>query len=609
MYSWSPAAGLSDPAVSNPFASPLTTTTYTVTVSDPSTGFSGTDSVKITVLELPAANAGADISICQGNSTTLGASGGIIYAWTPTTSLSDPSIFNPVASPATTTTYTVTVTDASGCASSDSVKVTVNAFPLPTINAGTSLAICAGESANLSVTGANTYLWSPGTSLNDPASQTPIASPSGTTLYTVRGTDQNGCYGEDTITVVVHDAPPAYAGRDTSICIGDSIRLNASGGFIYKWTPAAGLSSTTVSNPLASPAAITTYTVVVTSLNFCKASDEVTIAVNLLPSAAAGSDVMICYGDSAQLSASGGAAYLWRPGYSLTDSTIADPFAKPADTTQYIVTVYNAAGCSDNDTVIVGVYKPLNITPASVIDETCTSSNGSITAGSITAGAAPYTYSLNGAAGQSSPVFNGLNQGNYSLMITDQNGCSITQQASVGQIINTNASFSANPSSGSKPLLVNFTNTSTGATSYFWDFGNDSTSTAVNPSTVYFQNGSYNVMLIASNGGAPCVDTFLFTINVIQEIITAVPNVFTPNGDGINDVFLIISEGIVSVSGEIYNRWGQKIYSWSGDEKSGWDGKINGASAPDGTYYYVLKERDVIGQEHEQKGYVQLFGK
>ena len=136
----------------------------------------------VTVNALPAANAGADVSICTGSSTTLSASGGTSYTWSPTTGLGNPNIANPVASPTTTATYTVTVTDGNGCTDSDPVLVTVNSA---TANAGTDVSICSGSSTTLSASGGVSYAWSPATGLSNPNITNPVASPTTTTIYTL----------------------------------------------------------------------------------------------------------------------------------------------------------------------------------------------------------------------------------------------------------------------------------------------------------------------------------------------------------------------------------------------------------------------------------------
>ncbi|MBN4072144.1 T9SS type A sorting domain-containing protein [Flavobacteriales bacterium AH-315-E23] len=166
---------------------------------DPIIGCTGTLATNLTV-NVPAANAGADASICQGDSIQLSASGGVTYSWTPTASLSNSAISNPFASPSTTTVYEVTVSDGSGCMNIDSVTITVNSPPTVNILGNTS--ICEGESTILIASGGSSYLWNTGV-----ITDSITLSPTTTTGYNVSVTDSSGCTDIDTVTVVVNPNP------------------------------------------------------------------------------------------------------------------------------------------------------------------------------------------------------------------------------------------------------------------------------------------------------------------------------------------------------------------------------------------------------------------
>ncbi len=351
-YQWSPTTGLSNPNINNPLASPVNTTTYTVTVTDIN-GCKNIDDIKVIVNSLPIANAGSDISICKGSNTTLNASGGILYHWSPSTGLNNPNISNPIASPNITTNYIVAVENSNGCISSDSVIVTVNTLPI--VNAGNDVSICSGSSTQLNASGGVSYLWTPSTGLSNPYISNPIASPVAITTYTVKVTDANGCSSNDDVQVKVNALPTAKAGFDATICLGGSTQLNASGGISYHWNPSSGLSNSNIANPLASPLTTTIYSVTVTDSNGCTASDEVKITVNALPIANAGIDTAICKGNSLQLNATGGISYNWSPSVGLSNTTIPNPIASPTVTTNYIVTVGNISGCISKDTIRITV--------------------------------------------------------------------------------------------------------------------------------------------------------------------------------------------------------------------------------------------------------------
>ena len=248
-----------------------------------------------------------DTSICAGGSVNLtvtvtdsaGFTAPYIYLWSPAAGLSCTTCQSPIASPAATTAYMVMVTDSTGTQDSAIVTITVLSA-LPTADAGPDASMCIQESTQLNASGGTSYSWSPVTGLNNPNISNPMASPTATTNYEV--TVSNACGSDiDSVTVVVNPLPTVDAGPDTSVCIGGSVQLNATGGTSYLWISGAGLSDTTISNPMASPLATTTYTVVVTDVNGCVNIDSVTVSVGGGPIIAASTRDSICAGDTAQL--------------------------------------------------------------------------------------------------------------------------------------------------------------------------------------------------------------------------------------------------------------------------------------------------------------------
>lgn len=603
-YSWSPSTGLSNPSIANPVATPASPITYTLTGTTVY-GCSAMDTMSIFLNGITVTTS-APVSICNGGNTTLTASGGTSYTWSPAASLSNATIANPVASPTATTTYTVIGTSGSGCADTTTVTVTVN--PLPSVNAGATVAICNGATTTLNGSGALSYLWSPAGTLSNANIPNPICSATSTTLYTLTGTDVNGCVNTDTLTIVVKPLPTADAGLNTSICSGTTTTFNATGGVSYSWSPSTGLSNPSIPNPIASPSATTSYTVTVTGSNGCVNTDVVTVSVNASPTVTASADVVICPGASTVLNATGTgiAGYSWSPATGLSSTTVANPTANPTTTTTYVVTAYNATGCFDIDTVVVTINSTMSLSAATSVAANCGDANGAATLGTITGGTGPYTYTLNGGASQSSPTFTGLGTGTYTLTVTDAGGCTATETATVGSIP-VLASFTPSPTSGTSPLPVSFTNTSTGASNYLWSFGDGGTSSTTNPGYTYNTDGTYTVILIADNGPG-CVDTASYTINVFGEVVITCPNIFTPNGDGTNDLFTIQTMGIKSLEGTIYDRWGKKLATFGDAVTSGWDGKINGKLAADGTYFYIIVANGFDGKTYEEKGYLQLLG-
>jgi gliding motility-associated-like protein len=362
-YSWSPAAGLSSTTIAQPTASPAATTTYTLTETTSASGCTASNSVTVTVSPLPVANAGSNQTICQGSATTIGAAAvsGNTYSWSPSTGLNSDTLANPTAQPATTTTYTLTETiKGAGCSKTGSVTVTV--LPAPAANAGSNQTICAGGSVTIGSTAVagNTYSWSPGTGLSSTNTSQTLASPATTTTYTLTETNTaNGCSKANTVTVLVNPTPTANTGPNQTICKGSSVVIGGAAVFgnTYSWSPSTGLSSATVSNPTASPAATTTYTLTESAGASCATSNTVVITVNPLPIANAGPAAAVCKGESVSIGTAGisGDSYSWSPSAGLANASAAQTNATPSASITYTLSVTGSNGCKATDTVHIQV--------------------------------------------------------------------------------------------------------------------------------------------------------------------------------------------------------------------------------------------------------------
>ncbi|MBK7391037.1 MAG: gliding motility-associated C-terminal domain-containing protein [Bacteroidetes bacterium] len=169
------------------------------------------------------------------------------------------------------------------------------------------------------------------------------------------------------------------------------------------------------------------------------------------------------------------------------------------------------------------------------------------------------------------------------------------------------AAFTPNPFEASiLHPIIDFENTSSGATLYNWTFGDGLSSTLFEPVHTYPDTGWYEVVLHVQNSYG-CFDTVSHWVYIIPEFTLYVPNAFTPNQDGINDAFSIAGIGIVSMNLEIFNRWGENIYSTSSRD-AGWDGSVqkdNGLAQQD-VYVYQVTVKDVFGKTHQRVGTVTL---
>ena len=256
-----------------------------------------------------------DTSICSGDSLSLSVdtmdSTSLIppysYSWTPSTGLTCDTCQSTFAQPATSTTYTVVVTDSAGIQDSIAVDITVvNSTPI--VFAGNDTSICSGDSAQLSASGGITYLWNPGIGLSDSTIANPIAGPTDTTTYVVTGS--NGC-GSDTDTVVVYIAVPtgaADAGPTTTFCFGGSVQLTATGGVSYLWSPNQFLSCTACDKTNANPPTDMTYYVTAIDSFGCTDTDSVLVEVNGVPVSTTAVPATLCFAsDTVQLEVSGSA--------------------------------------------------------------------------------------------------------------------------------------------------------------------------------------------------------------------------------------------------------------------------------------------------------------
>lgn len=227
--------------------------------------------------------------------------------------------------------------------------------------------------------------------------------------------------------------------------------------------------------------------------------------------------------------------------------------------------------------------------------ETCGELNGAASISAITGGNLPYSYLWSNSSTNDS--ISNLLTGDYSVTVTDANNCFATQTANVSQVLGVVASIAASPMSGQYPLTVNFTNNSTGAEYYLWNFGDTDTSSVTTPSHVFELQGEYQVVLTAYNTPG-CFTSDTLTIVVDGEV----PNIFTPNGDGSNDKFSFNKISVSSFNAQIFNRWGKKVYEWT-DPKEGWDG----SNAEAGVYYYIVQMTTLTGKQEELHGTITLL--
>jgi gliding motility-associated-like protein len=336
-----------------------------------------------------------------------------------------------------------------------------------------------------------------------------------------------------------------------------------------------------------------------------------TFSVNLLTE-----DTTICQGASVQLGVSGGntslskPAYEWLPQKDLSCYNCANPVFSGDSSQVYTVRIWNTDSCSKVLPVRVKVLPPPQFTSVVTTPTACGDNTGKLVAKSNNATDSLFLGSnFVGFAPQTLPNMGG---GNYTLFLKDTSGCaSADTTVTVNSVISTTALFTLNPSTGAAPLAVNSTNQSTHATNYNWYFQNDS-SHVFEPNFSFDTSGTYTVTLIAYNNDPACSDTFSLQVVVYDSLQIVVPNVITPNQDGINDIFSVQVNAPCSGTITITNRWGNVVHTqdFSATTKQKiqlWNAVSNGQSVSDGTYFYLLKLQDEQGKSYALQGFVAIF--
>jgi hypothetical protein len=534
---------------------------YTFTQS----GCTFTASRSVVVLARPQVSAGADQGICPGVSTNLNATGGVSYLWS--TGATTSTI---LVSPSVTTSYTVLVTDAAGCSARDTVVVSV--LPVTAVQAGPDQSVCPGGSVGLTATGASQYFWSPSTGLSSVTAANPVATPLITTDYVVTGLSANGCVTRDTVRVVVNSsAAVTVADHAVTFCAGSTsgAQLEAMGAVSYSWSPATGLSGTTIANPVATPTVTTTYVVTGTNASGCIDTSSVTVYV---PRLIGGASRLACSGQPISLTVGFDGRpgtqlfYQWSPATGLDNPFSSSPLAQLSSSILYTVQVTTDDGCQLSTTVRV-LVSPSPVVDAGVDAAIAPGDSVSLQA-SVQGGVAPLVYSWSPTAGMLgsatlNPRVSPASSTTYYLTVSSGNGCSVTD--SVRVVVDPNLTGKriygrlAYQNSVQSPLGNQTMNVQSSGGS---PLGSQSTSAAGLYSFANIQAGSYqlNAQIQASAGGITTQDAFLINSYLTNPAVLSglALQAADANGDGIvnsADALLVMQRSINSPSAVLFTPW------------------------------------------------------
>lgn len=374
-YSWTPSTGLNTPGNALTWAKPNSTTQY-ILFGTNAAGNVTMDTVIVTVFIPVNVDAGFNQTICFGDSVNLFAQTPVAvssYLWSPASTLSSASVFNPVAYPVDTTFYTVLITDANGCKSKDSVLITVLFSPIQFMP---DTSACPNDTVFLRASGGISYNWQPTINMFNPTSATPYVYPPKDTTYWVSITDSLGCTFSDSVDVSLFSTVLVSAGRDTAIYCRDSVQLFGTGGVSYEWVPGLFVHYYNSQNPIAVPWWTTDYVMIATDGNGCKWTDQVRVTLidHQLDLTIAQPDTVICPGDTLQLDAIVShpvVAYHWYPpeaNYSSPNA--ASTFLNPPYSMQVGLWVEDSIHCKDlfNRNIILDSYVVQTI-PDSIVCE------------------------------------------------------------------------------------------------------------------------------------------------------------------------------------------------------------------------------------------------
>ncbi len=589
-YTWGPATGLSSVNGSVVIANPASTIVYTVSGTIAGCGGAIATST-VTVLSVPVVSVNSE-SICPSGTATLIASGAASYSWAPVASLSSSTGSIVTANPVSTTVYTITAT--SGACPIAPVTATVSVVASPVITAA-SQTVCGTASAVLTASGAASYTWSPATGLSGTTGSVVTANPQASMVYTISGASGSCQATPVTLTLTVIHLP-ALSVSSASLCASGSAILTVSGGTSYTWAPSLGLSASTGSMVTANPASTTIYTVTGT-INTCSISATSTLTVVPLNSAGFSYPSSVyCLSSSADpaplISGVTGGSFNASPaGLSIDHATGSINMALSSPNT-YTVSYTSQGVC--NETTYFALE--INPTPSLSVNSVsvCEGEHALLTAIPSSGGGSYKWQPGNHTAGSIaiSPSASSTYTVTYVL-----NGCTASETSRVD--VKSSPSATITPSSTYVAEGDELTLTASGGEHFSWSEGSFSSSIRLHPS----ETTEYCVTAYNGNG---CKSDACLKVDVVKESSLYVPNTFTPNGDQLNDVFLIPTTNMIEYNIKIFDRWGALLFE-SNDVAISWDGTYKGKPVAEDVYVYAITGKGIDKVEYEKRGHVTVL--
>jgi gliding motility-associated-like protein len=484
--------------------------------------------------------------------------------------------------------YTVTlfVSDDMGCLSPQTTSITIEVIPQLNPEIIQPGPICNGEFVILSASGSPNMFWLDDPTLNTIVPTAAIASPTVTTTYYL--VDLNSCF-MDTASVTVQVYNPAFTiTPDTEICNGQSVQISVNPANNVQWTPGVGLSNANAATTTASPSVTTTYNVTFTSPEGCPMQSSVTISVyEDFPGGNVYPEQTICIGTSVQLQAEPGTAWSWTPSSSLNAATIPNPTASPTQTTTYFVTVTNPCGTGVSQVTVNVIVPQASASPGGSF---CFGDSLTLWAeGGMQYAWYPQTYISNPFI--SNPTVYPPETTTYTVLVTDENGCSVTEQSTV--VVFPLPAVSAGNTQAiywGEDVTINGLGQGT-----LWWSDHPLIECTTCPSITIMPDESTTLTLNVTdaNGCTNLADVFIQVFGPVY-----VPNAITVTGDGMNDIFFAYGLGVKNFKLQVFNRWGELLWETT-DIKKGWNATYNGDVVQQDVYvwrleYHGRNERKIV---------------
>ena len=615
-YTWTASSGSNPPNLANVTVTPSITTTYTVLTGAGTCTATAIASVSVAPA-FTLTSSPSNTTICGGGSgTNLTGSGGVSYTWSPASGLSSVTGSNVTANPTVSTTYTLL---GSNGVCTNSATSTVSVTIISATITASSINYCTGASpVSLTGSGGTIYSWSPSAGLSSSSGAVVSATPSVTTIYSLTATT-GACSSVKTITITVPATSSiSVVSSGTLICSGSSgTTLTASGASTYTWMPG---SVTTASNAV-NPPSSTTYTIVGQTAAGCIAFPAL-ITVSVTPSITptlTASNATVCLTKTISISATPtgvGITYTWSPSAAIQGSiNTFSIIAKPTTTATIIYTLTLSNGlCVSTKTISIQVFNcnpPIVSFTTLTNDSICT--GGCVTFTSTTSGSAPITYQwvIPGGTPSTSTLINPQicfnSSGNYTVGLIATNAFG-SDTLIISNFINVADTPNVVKAFGDTLIKIGHTTPiyATGATTYYWSPDNGSLACSTCSNTI--AQPTVTTQYIVTGYNSPyCYrrDTITVNIdNVCDDFF--VPNVFSPNGDGLNETVNVHGLCISTFNLQLYNRWGEKVFETT-DKTIGWDGTFKGKPLDTSVFMYKVNGVTLDGKPFLIKGNVTLL--